>query len=235
MYSAIVFDVNETLLDLKALDPAFESHFGTGGYRKEWFNEVLKLAFTSTVVGSYSDFGVIGQAALGILEKRYARPCNEEQRQKILSTMRKLPNHADVPESLEILREHGFRPVALTNSTASTAEAQLTHAGIRNFFEAVFSADTVGRLKPALEPYQMVATSLGVAPNSLLMVAAHSWDVLGAIRAGWSGAFLARPGQILDPLTPKPAFAAPDLVDLARQIIQRGSPELGKPQAGGRK
>ena len=58
MYSAIVFDVNETLLDLSALDPAFESHFGTGDYRKEWFNEVLKLAFVSTIVGNYSDFGV---------------------------------------------------------------------------------------------------------------------------------------------------------------------------------
>jgi 2-haloacid dehalogenase len=135
MYSAIVFDVNETLLDLSALDPAFESHFGTGDYRKEWFNEVLKLAFVSTIVGHYSDFGVIGQAALEVLEKRHGKPCTEEQRQKTLSTMRKLPPHADVPEGLEILKEHSFRLVALTNSTASTVEAQLTHAGIRNFFE----------------------------------------------------------------------------------------------------
>jgi 2-haloacid dehalogenase len=234
MYSAIVFDVNETLLDLSALDPAFESHFGTGDYRKEWFNEVLKLAFVSTIVGHYSDFGVIGQAALEVLEKRHGKPCTEEQRQKTLSTMRKLPPHADVPEGLEILKEHSFRLVALTNSTASTVEAQLTHAGIRNFFEVVFSADTVKRMKPAVEPYQMTATSLGAAPNSLLMVAAHYWDIAGALLAGLSGAFIARPGQILDALTSKPAFVASDLVDLARQIIKGEKPELGKPQASGR-
>jgi len=221
MYSAIVFDVNETLLDLSALDPAFESHFGTGNYRKEWFNEVLKLAFVSKIVGNYSDFGIIGQAALEVLEKRHGKPCTEEQSRKILSTMRKLPPHADVPEGFEILKEHGFRLVALTNSTASTAEAQLSHAGIRNFFEVVFSADTVKRLKPAAEPYQMTATSLGVAPDSLLMVAAHSWDITGAMRAALSGAFIARPGQILDALTPRPAFVATDLVDLARRIIKR--------------
>ena len=133
------------------------------------------------------------------------------------------------------MKKRGFRLVALTNSTPSTAEAQLTHAGIRNFFEVVFSADTVKRLKPAVEPYEMIATSLSVAPNSLLMVAAHSWDIGGAIRAGLSGAFIARPGQILDALTSKPAFVASDLVDLARQIIRRGKVELGKPQGSGRK
>jgi 2-haloacid dehalogenase len=235
MYSAIVFDVNETLLDLSALDPAFESHFGSGNFRKEWFNEVLKLAFVSTVVGNYSDFGAIGQAALKVLEKRYAKSCTEEQRKNILSIMRKLPPHADVPGGLHILKKEGFRLVALTNSTQSTAEAQLTYAGIRDFFAAVFSVDTVQRLKPAPEPYQMVATSLGAAPNSLLMVAAHSWDVTGAIRAGMRGAFIARPGQILDALAAKPTFVAPDLVNLARQITQQADPTLGRAQASSKK
>ncbi len=221
MYSAIVFDVNETLLDLKALDPAFKSNFGSGNSRKEWFNEVLKLAFVSTIVGNYSDFGIIGHAALKVLEERYGQPCTDGQRKNILSLMRKLPPHADVPEGLERLKKEGFRLVALTNSTAPTAEAQLTHAGIRDFFQFVFSADTVKRLKPAAEPYQMVANSLRVAPNCLLMVAAHSWDIAGAIGAGLSGAFVARPRQILDALAPKPTFVAPNLVDLARQIIQQ--------------
>lgn len=220
-YSAIVFDVNETLLDLRALDPAFENHFGPGDFRREWFSEVLKVAFVTTIARHYSDFGVIGRAALKILETRYGRPCTERQREELLSGMRKLPAHADVSDGLETLRKEGFPLVALTNSTLSAAEAQLTHAGIRHFFQSVFSADTVKRLKPAAEPYQMVASALRVPPSSLLMVAAHSWDIAGAIHAGWNGAFLARPGQILDALTPKPAFVAPDIMDLARQIVRR--------------
>jgi 2-haloacid dehalogenase len=221
MYSAIVFDVNETLLDLSALDQAFDNHFGPGGFRTEWFNEVLKFAFVTTIVGRYSDFGVIGKAALEVLEKRHGKPSTEWQREDLLSNMRKLPPHADVPEGLETLRKEGLSLVALTNSTESSAEVQLTSAGIRNYFQFVFSADSVKRLKPATEPYHMAARVLGVAPNSLLMVAAHSWDIAGAIRAGLSGAFVTRPGLILDALTPKPAFVAPDLVDLARQIIQQ--------------
>ncbi|HEX8919792.1 MAG TPA: haloacid dehalogenase type II [Chloroflexota bacterium] len=224
MYSAIVFDVNETLLDLRAMEPAFERYFGSGDLRKEWFNEVLKLAFATTVLGRYYDFGVVGRAALGILEKRHNKSCTERQRNSILSLMRELPAHADVSQALELLKEQGFRLVALTNSTASTAEAQLTHAGIRHLFQQVFSVDTVRRLKPAPEPYRMVAAQLGADPKSLLMVAAHSWDIAGAIHAGWNGAFVARPGQVLDALTPKPAFMAQDLSDLARMIIRKGSP-----------
>ncbi len=220
MYSAIVFDVNETLLDLSALDPAFNNQFGPGDFRREWFNEVLKLAFVTTIVGRYSDFGVIGKAALEVLEKRHGKPSTEGQREDLLSNMRKLPPHADVPEGLETLRKEGFSLVALTNSTESSAEVQLTSAGIRNYFQFVFSADSVKRLKPATEPYHMAARVLGVAPNSLLMVAAHSWDIAGAIRAGLSGAFVARPGQNLDSLTPKPAFVATDLMHLARQIVR---------------
>jgi 2-haloacid dehalogenase len=168
---------------------------------------------------NYSDFGILGNAALEVFEKRHNKSCTEEQRKNILSTMRKLPPHAEVPDGLDILKKHRLRLVALTNSTSSIAEAQLTHAGIRDFFHAVFSADAVKRLKPAAEPYNMVAKSLGVAPKSLLMVAAHSWDIAGAIRAGLHGAFIARPGQIFDALTPQPAFVALDLVDFARQIV----------------
>ena len=78
MYSAIVFDVNETLLDLTAFDPAFANHFGTGNFRKQWFSEVLRLAFVSTIVGNYSDFGIIGHAAL--IRPPFLGNCHDDAR-----------------------------------------------------------------------------------------------------------------------------------------------------------
>jgi len=53
-----------------------------------------------------------------------------------------------------------------------------------------------------------------------MMLAAHSRHIAGAIQAGWSGAFVVRPAQVLDALAPKPAFVAPDLVDLAGQVVE---------------
>jgi 2-haloacid dehalogenase len=123
-----------------------------------------------------------------------------EEKQHILCEMRRLPLHPEVPEALARLRQAGLRLVALTNSTAQVAEARLAHAGLSGSFEYIFSADAVQRLKPASEPYQMVAERLGVATGDLRMIAAHAWDIAGALRVGCAAAFVARPGMVLDPL-----------------------------------
>jgi 2-haloacid dehalogenase len=96
---------------------------------------------------------------------------------------------------------------------------QLTNAGLRLYFQRVLSADSVRRLKPAPEPYQMAAKELEITTNSLTLVAAHSWDIAGAAAAGCATAFLARPGQVLDTITPKPSLIASDLRDLADQLL----------------
>lgn len=215
----LVFDVNESLLDLAALDPHFEQNFGNVAVRKEWFSQVLQMAFVTAITGAYSDFSTIGKAALDVIEQRHQKPLSPQQRSLILETMRKLPPHPDAKDGLEWLRDGGLRLVALTNSPPEMVDTQLRSAGLRPYFERVFSADSVRRFKPAPEPYRMAARELGVGTDSLLLVAAHSWDIAGAMRAGCGGAFLARPGQVLDALTPKPNFIAPDLRDLARQIL----------------
>ena len=219
MSKDIAFDVNETLLDLAALDPLFEKNFGASGVRKEWFGRVLQLAFVTTITGRYSDFSAIGKAALQAIEEIHHRPLSPPQRQEILDGVTKLPAHSDVSDGLGKLQRAGARMVALTNSTPEKAELQLTNAGLRPYFLRVLSADSVRRLKPAPEPYQMAARDLGITTNSLTLVATHSWDIAGAAAAGCATAFLARPGQVLDALTPKPSLIATDLRDLADQLF----------------
>jgi 2-haloacid dehalogenase len=215
----VAFDVNETLLDLSALDPVFERNFGTPAVRKEWFSRVLQLAFVTTITRRYSDFSSIGNAALRAVEEIHHKPLSSSQREEILEGMTKLPAHPDVRDGLARLQRAGLRLVALTNSTLEKAELQLTNAGLRPYFQHVFSADSVRRLKPAPEPYQMAAKELGIKTGSLLLVAAHSWDIAGAASAGCATAFLARPGQALDVLTPKPNVIASDLSDFANQLL----------------
>src|SRR4028119_2139036 len=71
MARVCLFDVNETLLDLGALDPHFERAFGDAGVRRSWFLQVLQSALLATVTGAYSDFGAVGAAGPG---PRAARP-----------------------------------------------------------------------------------------------------------------------------------------------------------------
>jgi 2-haloacid dehalogenase len=51
------------------------------------------------------------------------------------------------------------------------------------------------------------------------MIAAHAWDVHGALRAGCTAAFLTRPGHALFPAGPRPDIVAADLRAAADRII----------------
>jgi len=52
------------------------------------------------------------------------------------------------------------------------------------------------------------------------MVAAHDWDVAGAMCAGCAAAFVARPGMVLNPLMPRPEIVEPDMIRVAARIIE---------------
>jgi 2-haloacid dehalogenase len=220
MARVCVFDVNETLLDLGALDPHFEAAFGDPGLRRAWFSQLLQSALVATVTGAYSDFGEVGAAALEMVAEREGLDLSDEDRQKILGGMRGLPPHPEVAESLERLREAGLRLATLTNSTRQVAEAQMENSGLRDHFEQILSADGVQRLKPAPEPYRMAAESLGVEVEGIRLVAAHAWDVAGALRAGCAAAFVARPGMVLDPLVERPDVVGADLREVTDRILR---------------
>jgi 2-haloacid dehalogenase len=214
-----VFDVNETLLDLTALDPPFERAFGRPGVRREWFGQFLQCAFVSTITDAYTDFGSIGRAALEMVASRNGVLLTDDERDAILGTMRTLPPHPEVPAAIERLRTAGLRLAALTNSTEAVATAQLDHAGLAPLFERILSADTARRLKPAREPYEMAARELGTDVGGIRLIAAHAWDITGALRAGTAAAFVARPGMVLDPLAPLPDIIGNDLSEVAERIL----------------
>ncbi len=220
MTRVIVCDVNETLLDLRALDPIFADMFGDVSVRQEWFNQLLQSALVATVTDAYIDFGTIGMAALDMVAARRDVSLTDDHRGALREGMRRLPPHPEVREALMHLREAGFRLATLTNSTAEVGEAQIANAGLDDLFEVTLSADSARRLKPAPEPYRMAADRLGIAVGDVRLVAAHAWDVAGAMRAGCAAAFVARPGKVLDPLAPRPDVVGADLGAVANTILQ---------------
>ncbi len=216
-----IFDVNETLLDLAALDPIFQRLFGDASLRKAWFTQMLQSALVATITNAYTDFGATGIAALEMLANRQRVALTEGDRQQIRDGMQHLPAHPEVKNSLEKLQAAGLRLATLTNSTQQVAEAQLSNAGLTAYFERILSADSVKRLKPAPEPYRMAAQQLGVGINDIRLIAAHSWDVAGALRAGCAAAFVARPDMVLDPLVERPDVVGANLEEVAELILAR--------------
>jgi 2-haloacid dehalogenase len=214
-----VFDVNETLLDLAAMDPHFQRIFGDAGIRVTWFSQMIQSALVATVTGAYRPFGAHAMAALEMTAERAGVELADDDKQAVATQLRQLPAHPEVAPALRRLGDAGLRLASLTNSAEEVARAQLEHAGLIDAFELVLSADTAGRLKPAPEPYRMAAERLGVAVDQVRLVAAHAWDVAGAASAGCATAFVARPGKVLDPLVERPEIVGADLAEVADAIL----------------
>ena len=219
MKKLLIFDVNETLLDLSALDREFERVFGNPSIRSSWFAQVLQNSLVATITGKYDDFGKIAGVALDMTAQRQGIELLPEDRSAILSGIRSLPAHGDAGTGLKQLKEAGFRLFTLTNSPPQVVEAQLKNAGLSEYFENSFSVDAVKRFKPDAEVYRMTARELGVPVDQVRLVAAHDWDVAGALVAGCVAAFIARPGKVLNPLMPAPDIVGKDLIEVAAQII----------------
>ncbi len=222
MTHVIVFDLNETLLDLSALDATFERLFGAAEVRTLWFKQVLELFLTATVVDAYRPFSELTDAALDMVAQQRGARLAETDRERVREAMRALPVYADVRPSLTRLKEAGFTLATLTNSGEQTARQHVARNGLSELFDAVLSVDAVERYKPAREAYEYAAGQLRVKTRQIRLVAAHSWDIAGALRAGCAAAFVARPEKVLDPAGEQPDIVGGDLADVTAQILAAG-------------
>ncbi|VAV90672.1 hypothetical protein MNBD_ACTINO01-177 [hydrothermal vent metagenome] len=219
----IVFDVNETLLDLAPVREWFTERFDDVPDAAAWFSELLRLSFVSSVIDRYTPFTELAAAALGTVAGRCETRINDDDLSTIRSLLTNLPAHSDASSGLDRLRSSGFTLAALTNSPQPTAEAQLSNADISDHFDVIMSVDMVRRFKPHRSVYRAAAERLGTEPSKLVMVAAHDWDIAGAMAAGADGVFIERPGQRYSPSFPEPTITAANLDIAASEIDERYS------------
>ncbi len=219
----LVFDVNETLLDITTLEPLFERLFGDARMLREWFAQLVLYSQTMTLSGLYTPFGELGVGALRMMGEIGGVEIADADVHEMQVRMGSMPAHGDVASGLERLRDAGYRLVTLTNSPPSHAPSPLEKSGLDGYFERSFSVDAVERFKPAPETYGLVAREMGVETRDLCLVACHLWDTIGAQSAGCRGAFLTRPHNAWLPATnvPRPDIVAADMADLTRRIIAR--------------
>jgi 2-haloacid dehalogenase len=218
----IVFDVNETLLDLESLDPVFTRIFHDPAAMRLWFANLITYSEALTLAGVYVPFTDIGPAVLQMLAATRDVEISASDGAELNDRFATMPPHPEVPAALRRLREHGFRLFTLTDNTLAVSGRQLEHGGIIDLFERRFSVDeTVRRHKPAPEAYHSVATALGVDPGGICLIASHVWDTIGAGAAGWQAALILREGNAPLGVGPQPDYIGKDLDAIADQLIER--------------
>src|SRR5712671_2402533 len=200
----IVFDVNETLLDLETMEPTFERIFGEKSAMRLWFANFIMYSAALTVAGCYVPFTDIGSAVMKMLADTRGIKIGDKDKKELTERFSTMPPYPEVRAALGKLRDAGFRLFTLTDNLLEVQTRQLEHGGIVDLFERRFSADGVKHHKP-----------------KLCLIACHTWDTLGAVAAGWEAALIKRVGNDVLGVGPQAQMVGNDLNGIADQLIAR--------------
>jgi len=213
----IIFDVNETLLDLRPMQSSISKALqGRDDLLPLWFSMMLHHSLVDTATERFHSFGEIGVAALMMVAEINNISLSKEQaREAIVTPLRSLPPYADVKEGLQALKDKGYKLASLTNSSNKGVMTQFENAGLTQYFDEILSVENIKIYKPDLRVYNWALEKIGAAPQEALMAAAHGWDIAGIKASGMQAAFISRPGKVVYPLAIAADYTVGDLLELS--------------------
>lgn len=210
----VAFDVNETLLDLSPVRATLVEHGQPESLLPTVFARTLLTGFAAVTAGTWCRFRDAFDAALA-----QASDLDAGARARVADAFGELSPHPDVEPALRRLTEAGLRVVTLSHGAPGVAEAGLERGGITPLVERTLSSEEIRAWKPAREVYLWAAGTCGVPPARLALVAAHGWDVLGAQRAGLTGAWFPRSERSYPAVYDAPHVQAGDLAGAVEALL----------------
>ena len=217
----VVFDVLGTMVDEpNGLRSAIREAVPTA--RTEYIEELLALWQTHVETEQaridrgdrvYANTQVIDREAAGRLADRAGVSGSTIDR--LASAGQRLRPWPDAVAGLaDLATRHPV--IGLSNASRAALLRLNEYAGLR--WHLALSAESAGAYKPTAEVYELAVDAAGCAPERILMVAAHAWDLRGAQAAGLRTAYVERP--VGDPPASGDRFDryATDLADLVGQL-----------------
>lgn len=215
----ILFDINETVLNLSSLRPKFNAIFGNEQITDTWFSMLLHTSTVATITGLNTDFAQLAKISLQTLATKLHIRLTTATITDILSGFSSLSAHQDIKPALAALRQAGFRVVALSNSSRVLISQQIRHADLNDYFDDIISVEEAGTFKPSIDAYRFAAQKLKCEVHQLRLVATHDWDTHGAMCAGLKAAYINRNGALYNPLYHQAEFNESSMEAIVERII----------------
>jgi 2-haloacid dehalogenase len=212
----VLVDVFETMLRVDALAGRFVDIGRPADDVALFFACTLRDGMALTLAGPAPPFLDVARAALRTLVGPELSP---EALEHVLAGLRELPPQPDVEPALMALARARIPTYAFTHGNAAVATAALDRAGLRTYLREVLSTEAVHAFKPAPQTYEWACERLDCPPERTALLAVHSWDVHGAIRAGLVGALATRLEGRVSEVTRRPHVIAERLDDAVIRLL----------------
>ena len=164
----------------------------------------------------HTPYREIGQRALAYTLERAGIAHTEEEVRNLVSCIETLKPFPDVVAALERLKGC-YQLAILSNGDPDMLEAAKPHLGIE--FDHVFSVASAGSFKPHVATYRTAAELLGAPPDSILFVANHAFDCVGAKAYGMRTCFVDRRKRPFGDWPYQPDLVVGDFSELADTLV----------------
>jgi 2-haloacid dehalogenase len=204
------------LLDLQTMEaPVAEAGVDDpSGFVRDWRSKQLQYATLTSLAQAYRPFDELTVLALEQTCAQRGVSLDSSQRRRFIDVFREMPAHPDAAPALRALAALGIPRAVLTNGTPASAEAALTHAGVRDLLDDVLSVDAVGAFKPDPRVYALATQRYDCAPSAIAFVSANAWDAWGAAQFGFRVAWCNRARGPAESLLPAPEVTLGGLHEL---------------------
>jgi len=212
----VLVDVFETMLRVDALRTRFVD---VGRPEHEWelfFVRTLRDGMALTLAGGVRPFADVARAAL---RTTTGHELSEAALDHVLNGFRELPPHPDVEPALMALARARIPAYAFTHGPAEVACDALDRAGLRTYLRGVLSTEDVRVFKPPARAYHWACQQVEVPADRVGLVAVHSWDVHGAVRAGLIGGLATRLEGVVPDVVTRPHVTADRLDEVVDELL----------------
>lgn len=195
----ITFDQYGTVVDMqKGLTEKVTSFLKDKGWDGEASRFVTwwrRTHFENSMIDALCDQGhtpyrQIGHRAVSHVMDRAGISYTQDEVALLVSQIEILKPFPDVIEALERLRGAGYKLAILSNGDRDMLEAAKPH--IKFQFDETISVQEAGYFKPHWKTYAKAEEILGEERTSILFVANHAFDCIGAKAFGMRTAFIDR-------------------------------------------
>jgi len=126
----IVFDVNETLLDLDAMEPTFERIFGDKSTMRLWFADLILYSAALTVARCYVPFTDIGSAVMTMLADTRGVKIEDRDKKELTEKFSTMPPHPEGPGGAKETARSRVSALHAHRHVLDVQTRQLKHGGI---------------------------------------------------------------------------------------------------------
>jgi 2-haloacid dehalogenase len=221
----LAFDQYGTIVDMQkgltaAATPLLRQK-GWAGEPNSFVTWWRRTHFENSMIDALCDRGhtpyrEIGQRAVSHVMDRCGIAYTQDEVRRLVAEIEKLKPFPDVVAALGRLRAAGYRLAILSNGDRDMLAAAGPHIGFR--FDHVISVEEAGYFKPHWKTYARAAGILGEDPSSILFVANHAFDCIGAKSYGMRTAFIDRRKRPFGHTPHQPDVVVADFSELAAAL-----------------